>query len=162
MQFIFLCSSRKTKPKDVLQFIFLRSLDYPKSKDFLQLILMIFYFEYPLKTWGNPFFATYPFMWFLSIILYILYYVILYYIIPWKHEQIWSLFFTLIISFKTLANLVICFDTSSIKSILIYLGAVYKIASPITSQITKFCFSSQNQYTLSPYFSKNVISQVLY
>ena len=24
-------------------------------KDFLQFILLIFYFEYPLKTWGNPF-----------------------------------------------------------------------------------------------------------
>ena len=32
-----------------LQFIFFRSPHKTKSKDFLQLILMIFYFEYPLK-----------------------------------------------------------------------------------------------------------------
>ena len=49
---------RKTKPKDVLQFIFLRSPRKPKSKDFLQLILLIFYFEYPSKTWRNPFLVT--------------------------------------------------------------------------------------------------------
>ena len=49
---------RTTKPKDVLQFIFLRSPHKPKSKDFLQLVLLIFYFEYSLKTWRNPFLAT--------------------------------------------------------------------------------------------------------
>ena len=42
-----------------MQFIFLRSLRKIKSKDFLKFILMIFYFEYPLKTWWNSFFATY-------------------------------------------------------------------------------------------------------
>ena len=49
---------RKTKSKDVLQFFFLCSSHKPKSKDFSQLILLIFYFEYPLKTWRNPFLAT--------------------------------------------------------------------------------------------------------
>ena len=52
---------RKTKQEDFLQFIFFHSphKHKPKPKDFLQLILLIFYFEYPLKTWGNPFFTTY-------------------------------------------------------------------------------------------------------
>ena len=49
---------RKTKPKDLLRFIFFRLPRKPKPKDLLQLIWLIFYFEYPLKTWGNPFFAT--------------------------------------------------------------------------------------------------------
>ena len=48
-------SSCRINSKDFLQFIFFRSPHRPKPKDFLQLILLIFYFEYPLKTWGNPF-----------------------------------------------------------------------------------------------------------
>ena len=30
-----------------------------QNQRIFQIILLIFYFEYPLKTWGNPFFATY-------------------------------------------------------------------------------------------------------
>ena len=52
-------SPRRIKSEDFLQFIFFHSPHRPKPKDFLQLILLIFYFEYPLKTWGNPFFTTY-------------------------------------------------------------------------------------------------------
>ena len=48
-------SPRRINSKDFLQFIFFRLPHRPKPKDFLQLILLIFYFEYPLKTWGNPF-----------------------------------------------------------------------------------------------------------
>ena len=48
-------SSCRINSKDFLQFIFFRSPHRPKPKDFLQFIFLIFYFEYPLKTWGNPF-----------------------------------------------------------------------------------------------------------
>ena len=43
-------SPRRINSKDFLQFIFFRLPHRPKPKDFLQLILLIFYFEYPLKT----------------------------------------------------------------------------------------------------------------